>query len=178
MLRYRPISTKTKHEVIKSVFCDKLSVNNLLPDYHNVVIYLLCIGVGLTINGNTVLNSSMILTKSLTSFNQLYCLSSAHGSAVLKPYWILPNGVIVNQSTSEFNVQASNGTSSYLFMSLSVNNGSEYTQGHYQCVIPDEYQNTQLLQVWIFREGFYGTVVNFVNVFPIDCHSFQTRQRF
>ncbi len=145
--------------MIKSVFCDKLSVNNLLPEYHNVVIYSLCIGVGLTIDGNPVLNSSMILTKSLKSFSQLYCLSSAHGGAISKPYWILPNGVIVNQSTLEFNVQSSNGTSSYLFMSISVNSGSEYTEGHYQCVILDEYQNTQLLQVWIFHEGFHGTVV-------------------
>ena len=146
--------------MIKSV-CRNNNVNNLLPDYLNVVIYSLYTGVGLSVDDNVVFNNSVILTNDFTSFGQLHCVSSGHHDASQQPYWILPNNVIINETTSQFSVQSSNATSSYLFTSLSVNaNGSaQYMRGQYQCVIQDEYRSTHILKIWIFiNDEFQGTV--------------------
>ena len=126
--------------------------------YYYFCLSILYIGVGITIDGKQVFNSSTIITDTTDSFSTLHCYSAAYSSSSnSSPYWILPNGEIILHSTQQYNIVRSDSKSQMLlYTSLSVKENSTYMKGLYECVIHDEHQISQVLHVWVFDKEFKG----------------------
>lgn len=113
------------------------------------------LGVGFSIEDNQVLNNSVVLTNTTSSFGgTLYCITAE--SLRYEPYWIIPDGSYLFTSTPSYEIAESSNADSLVWTSLSTS--VTYLKGHYQCIIEDE-NISHTLNVWIYNHGSFQGII-------------------
>ena len=115
-------------------------------------------GTGVFANDNPVSNNSVILSDRDNQIGTIYCSSGSRSSGIGQ--WYAPNGVAVTGSSTLFSVIRGGGNfPAFVGLQLKANQSlTEFHEGVYTCIIPDEKGVQRSLHVGIFRYGFRGKV--------------------
>ena len=121
-------------------------------------------GVGLFANDNSANNNSILVANRNNNIGTIYCSSGSRTNNIGQ--WFTPNKTRIEQSNSLFTVVRGGGNfPAYAGLQLRSNRSlTQYDEGIYTCVIPDENGIQQTIYVGIFRHGTNGEYISHCSV--------------
>ena len=125
----------------------------------NVLFY---VGAGIFANDNPVSNNSVVLADRNNEIGTIYCSSGSRSSGIGQ--WYAPNGVAITESSTLFSVVRGGGDfPAFVGLQLRANQSlTQFFEGVYTCIIPDENGISRSLHIGIFRYGFRGMYVGYI----------------
>ena len=123
------------------------------------VTHLIYAGVGIFANDNPVSNNSVLLADRNDQIGTIYCSSGSRNNGIGQ--WFAPNGIAITQSSTLFSVVRGGGNiPAFVGLQFRANQSlTEFHEGIYTCIIPDENSISRTLYIGIHRYGFRGMLV-------------------
>ena len=115
------------------------------------------LGVGLFANNNPVLNNTAILADKNNQIGVIYCNSGSKLAGIGQ--WFSPSGAEITQNSGGTFTVVRGGGNIPSYIGLQLRAGRSFStsdEGIYTCLIPDENDVEQALQIGIYHDGYIG----------------------